>query len=591
MCKQILVGLFVLTVTTGWTQLKIDHQYFQQILASGNYARVFQEASQLRKDVYGKCAFLDYYIGKSLCLDGYVPKSKEWFQYILDHYPLKSDARDFIQNEMRDCRTVAYVLASTGNSPRPLPIAGVTGVSKSGPTYDCYDRSQLMSNISMVSDSILESRLFDRSHMREAVAKIKEVVGTSYQVNAHSQFILVTPVEMSIGDDQVRDATSRLDRATKFFEDFYGLRSPNKLITVYLAPDGDVLARMGEQVHGIRIPETIYGYSVLGDLSLLGIATPSQVGTLYHELFHLLVRTDAGDMPAWLDEGLASLYSTSTWRGDTLVGGDSWRMEQLDNFYLRKTGQRGIPVLDSLINYNWEEFNGGPANNLCRAAVNYALANHFLLYVQEKGKLHSLVRRFMTRPDPGSGDAAPALSDTKLIEAVMGGQIEQIQQDFWQWLTRLNPNIGMPDTDTVRLLQINGNEQILQPPFYLLLDRTSDLLAELTMTLRKKNIRSYNKRILAIKKKYHYSEEKYKNYTGITYEKLNANVVNPNQYKLDPTQNDLGLNQNDDELNLRYRDVKFEKKTDKAILIMEVQKTKLTLLFLELNRQESRRKQ
>src|SRR6188474_3109593 len=72
-------------------QKKIDHQYFQQILAAGDPGRVFREATQLRKDVYGKCAFLDYYIGKSLCLSGFVPKSREWFQYILDHYPLKQD--------------------------------------------------------------------------------------------------------------------------------------------------------------------------------------------------------------------------------------------------------------------------------------------------------------------------------------------------------------------------------------------------------------------------------------------------------------------------------------------------------------------
>ena len=118
-------------------------------------------------------------------------------------------------------------------------------------------------------------------------------------------------------------------------------------------------------------------------------------------------RADAGDMPAWLDEGLASLYSSSVWQNDTLKGASSWRIEQLDIRYLNET-RKNIPFLDSLVNYNWQEFNGGKSIDLCKAAVNYALANHFLLYVQEKGKLQQLVATYKSRPDPGNGMADKA---------------------------------------------------------------------------------------------------------------------------------------------------------------------------------------
>ena len=510
----ILLVASLLTFTCN-AQKKIDHQYFQQILAAGDPGRVFREATQLRKDVYGKCAFLDYYIGKSLCLSGFVPKSREWFHYILDHYPLKQDARDFISNEIVNCAKPVVLTSSATNTPQPLPVAGVSGVSKSGPTYDCKDKSQLITYSDIVSDSTLESRLFPLSEKNNAIKKIQNLVGREYQVNARDKYILVTPEQMQINADEVKQVTDNLEKAKQFFASYYGLRAPDKLITVYLAGNWDDLKKMGAKVHNLIIPETIYGYSVLGDLSLLGIASPDQIGTLYHELFHLIVRTDAGDLPAWLDEGMASLYSTSYWQGDVLMGGDSWRIAQLESGYLSNTGQQ-VPLLDSLVNYNWQEFNGGAETDLCRAAVNYALANHFLLFIQSQNKLRDLVNKFSKRPDPGDQQSPPAPDDTRLLEEVLQKPIEQVQKEFSDWLLLQSRNVGVSSN-------INSGSNINRPmneeelgygaaSFDSWLGRTNDLLNTLQNSPKSDMVPTYTKKVNAIEKKYRKWETKYNRY-------------------------------------------------------------------------------
>jgi hypothetical protein len=90
-------------VTSAFCQKKIDKQYFINLLQNGSYGRVFDECTNMRNGVYGKCAILDYFIAKSLCLDGYQQKSSEWLNYILANYPLKDATRNFISNDINLC--------------------------------------------------------------------------------------------------------------------------------------------------------------------------------------------------------------------------------------------------------------------------------------------------------------------------------------------------------------------------------------------------------------------------------------------------------------------------------------------------------
>ena len=68
-------------------------------------------------------------------------------------------------------------------------------------------------------------------------------------------------------------------------------------------PDRNSLRQIARTLHGIRLPEEAIGYTFRNDMSVSGlIQSPRRTGTLAHELFHLLVRNDFGDVPPWLDE-------------------------------------------------------------------------------------------------------------------------------------------------------------------------------------------------------------------------------------------------------------------------------------------------
>jgi len=435
MKNTLLVFIVCMITASAYSQKKIDRQYYINLLHDGYYSRVFDECMTMRKGVYGKCAILDYFIAKSLCLDGYREKSQEWLKYVLDNYPLKTETRKFITTDINNCSAGNTGSALGAILTLPLPQASVSGMSKMGRIINCTDQTQLINWQNLFNENDLENRLFSTEQKDSALSKLQSLLGAKYKVNFLDRFIIVTVAEQNITDNQVATVTTLLQRAFDFYKNFYNLRAPDKLITVYLMPNQASLHNVALKIHGIDVGNATLGYSLLSDLSLLGISTPTQVGTLYHELFHLVVRTDAGDIPAWLDEGLASLYSIYQWKNDTLKGAATWRIEQLRPEYINSTGI-GLPSLKELISYNWQDFNGGDDIDLCRASVNYALSNHFMIYLQEKGLLQSLVAQFKSRSTPGNKNDLAASDNISIVEKVCNAPIQTIQTDFENWFQK-----------------------------------------------------------------------------------------------------------------------------------------------------------
>ncbi|MEO6454241.1 MAG: hypothetical protein ABIN97_09225 [Ginsengibacter sp.] len=481
----IILPLVLFTFFSG-AQKQINRTYFINLLNQKKYQRVFEEANRLRDSVYGKCAILDYFIGKSLCLDGYKNKSVEWLQYILANYPLKPNARQFIKGEISSCNSNSTQPVATPASALmnvytvPMPQAGVGGISKMGMTYDCTEREKLVNFGELVTEEELESRLFSPLQKKQAYQKLKTILNVDYSIDTNlSRYIIVSPKNMHIEESNVETVTNNLEKAYHFFVTYYGLRAPDKLITVYLAPDRNTLKTTAKLIHGIDIPNETLGYSLLADLSLSGMAFPDQVGTLYHELFHLIVRTDAGDIPAWLDEGMASLYSIYSWKNEVLKGtGNTWRLKQLTSTYLRSTRQK-VPSIENLLSYDWQQFNGGDGNNLCKASVNYALANHFLIYLQEKDLLKALMKTYRFRKPPGDKDQAnESTENISLIENLLKDSIGGIQKKFNAWF------FDKYHFNLYGFMVASGD--IKQP--YSTVQKVEMLLAKMKESLRRNNI-------------------------------------------------------------------------------------------------------
>ncbi|HVE61049.1 MAG TPA: hypothetical protein VNA26_04475, partial [Chitinophagaceae bacterium] len=433
-------------------QKKVNRQYFINLLNAGEYAKVFDTALKLRKQVYGKNAVIDYFIAKSLCLDGYKEKSAYCFNCIINNFKLSGSKKEFIQKEINSCTAPPGAGRELVTNPDfsyinnvSLPEASVSG--KMGRVYDCFSGSQTINLNNMVLLDELESRLFSQKQKKNAVNKIKSILNNNYKIDTSGRYVFVTLKTFPL--DSASYAEARLEEAYRFFVSFYGLRAPDKLLTVYILPDQQALRQTAQLVHGIQLPDANIGYSNLSDLSLLGLGDSKHLGTMYHELFHLIIRTDLGDIPAFLDEGLASLYSVSRWESGKLVGDHRpWRLDELKEARYASDKLLRIPPLDKLINYSWDEFDGQETKNVCQVAVNYALSNFLMIYLQEKNLLQQMVTAFKNRPFVPLENIKPK-SNLQIFEEVARDSIKNFTTKFDAWFTaKYNFNLYKEETSS-----------------------------------------------------------------------------------------------------------------------------------------------
>lgn len=201
---------------------KVNRQYFINLLNAGEYDKVFDTAIKLRKQVYGKNAVIDYFIAKSLCLDGHKDKSTYCFNCIIKNFKLSGSKKDFIQQEINTCNAppdadeqtlVTNPDFSYINNVK-LPEASVGG--KMGRVYDCFSGNQTINLSSMVSLDELESRLFPINRKKNAVNKIKSILNNNYKIDTSGRYVFVTLKNFSL--DSVSYAAARLEEAYRFCE-------------------------------------------------------------------------------------------------------------------------------------------------------------------------------------------------------------------------------------------------------------------------------------------------------------------------------------------------------------------------------------
>ncbi len=106
----------------------------------------------------------------------------------------------------------------------------------------------------------------------------------------------------------------------------------------------------------------------------------ASVGNLRHELVHPLIGDDYPAIPAWLDEGIASLYGSATpgKRGFTFLV--NYRLRDLQ----RALKDGTCPTLAQLARTTHFDVHGD------RAMVWYALSRYVLLYADRRGELSAL---------------------------------------------------------------------------------------------------------------------------------------------------------------------------------------------------------
>lgn len=464
---------FLINALTTIAQLKIDETHFKKLFEEQNYVQAYQEAMQIRKSkAYGKNYFIDYIIGKSLCQTGNFPQAQKCFNYLLSAYPLNKELKSKLNDEAQHCNNnseeqdidvVLALLNTLISSKNNIPTAVSRG--KMGWVLKCNETQTTGENnggdfelaIKMTPEEF-SARLFEMDRKKEAINFYSTLLGNSYRADTSGRFIIITEKAMTIKNAEIAATANKLEKAYGFYTSYYGVRRPDKLITVYLMGSKPALDNVALLTHRLKLPVVNIGYSCLSDLSILGNSDAKSVGTLYHELFHLIIRTDIGDIPAWLDEGIAALYETSFWQNDTLKGQiNNWRTEVL-SAYLRTTS---IKPLKFLIGENWSGFTVNSYKDACETAVNYALAKHFAIFMQEHNWLQPVVTAFRDRKNVFTDTSYVNKSSIEILENSIGLKIDSIQKIFDKWLY-ITYHLGAVNKDPDILSRLYSTERTLE---------------------------------------------------------------------------------------------------------------------------------
>ena len=251
---------------------------------------------------------------------------------------------------------------------------------------------------------------------RRALEQIRGELGTDFQVRiVEDMFYLATE-----GDDRAMESASgTIRRLVAHLFATYFSRRPSEPVRVYCFKDGVSYGAYVRRAYG-KEPTTPYGYYLSAERkTILNLGTGT--GTLAHELVHPLIAEDFPSVPAWFNEGFASLFEhTNTAEDGTIKPRVNWRHRDL----ARAMREGREIALGKLMETNTDEFYGD------EAGVNYATARYFCMYLERKGRLASYYREFRST-------ASSDRTGRKALEKVMGQTLAQFEKDWRVWVAGL----------------------------------------------------------------------------------------------------------------------------------------------------------
>ncbi|HLQ36230.1 MAG TPA: hypothetical protein VK348_00410 [Planctomycetota bacterium] len=216
-----------------------------------------------------------------------------------------------------------------------------------------------------------------------------------------------------------RWATGTVRWAVQHLKAQYFERDPATILDIWLF-DGDAsYRRYSKQVFGDE-PDTPYGYySSRHGALIMNIATGG--GTLVHEIVHPFVAANFPGCPAWLNEGLGSLYEQSAERDGRIVGLTNWR---LDGLQAAIRERRTMAIAELLATSDAEFYGAG-------SGLHYAEARYLLYWLQEHGQLQRFWQAFgSTRTTDPTGLLA-------LQQSLGTDDLAAFQAQWEQWLLTL----------------------------------------------------------------------------------------------------------------------------------------------------------
>ncbi len=237
----------------------------------------------------------------------------------------------------------------------------------------------------------------------------KKLAGQGYTV-------LVEPPFVVVGDSPTKEVkritTGFLRRKAALLEKEYFAKRPDKVLEVWLFRNRKSFLAGAKKFFGDE-PDTPFGYYSPDDGAL--IMNASGLGTLSHELVHPYMEANFPDVPAWFNEGLASLYEQPSERDGRIVGLPNWRLPNLKKEIRAKT----LPKLATLLATTSDQFYDADYDA-------YAYARYLVYYLQEHGKLQTFYKQFRDDKKDLTGAAA--------LTSVLGEDLASFEPKWRRWV-------------------------------------------------------------------------------------------------------------------------------------------------------------
>jgi hypothetical protein len=250
----------------------------------------------------------------------------------------------------------------------------------------------------------------------ESCARLRAAFGPAGRVERRGPFAIGAPDDPDLWRRFV-DGTL-LGSAERLHAQLFPTR-PTGPIEVYLFHGAEAYREGARALTG-RAPTTPYGfYESQAKRLILDLATGG--GTLVHELVHALVDADCPQLPAWINEGLGSLFEACRFEDRRLVGSSNWRLP-----VLRRAWEAGDwePSLAELPTLDDATFYGALSSR------HYALARHAMFFLQERGALERFVASYRAqKPADASGKRA--------LETALDGALEEHEEEFRRFVRTL----------------------------------------------------------------------------------------------------------------------------------------------------------
>jgi hypothetical protein len=239
--------------------------------------------------------------------------------------------------------------------------------------------------------------------------------------------IVVQPPFVVVGDEPAETVKERSEGTIKWAvdklkQDFF-TEDPKEILDIWLFKDADSYKKHTRLLFN-DTPTTPYGYYSREDKALImNISTGG--GTLVHEIVHPFIEANFPACPAWLNEGMGSLYEQCGEQDGHIYGFVNWRLPGLQKA-IKANQVQSFAVLTAM---DHDMFYGDTSG------VNYAQSRYLCHYLQEKGLLVKFYKQFLAgqRRDPTGFQTLKAVlgeSDMDRFKKKWEKYVLQLSEEF-----------------------------------------------------------------------------------------------------------------------------------------------------------------